>query len=231
MFTLMSEKTLRILYTLLLCAGALIIGWSVLVMQAVKPPESFYYSTTGEVLSARPLGAGQFEVKIEYTIPGVNTFTGTGRVQGSARQSSAQIKAGDNLLVHYNLYAPNEFVLQVPPPVKAEYLIFFGILIGGLGFRFFIRSVFHNAKQRFIQENGRKVDPQTAEIENATVKLLWLMKIPVLRIHCTWKKFTDGEELNFYSDPYPVSKGAELQLNHIKVYFLPQAPERYFVEV
>ena len=226
LFTLISEKKLRIIYTLLLCAGALIIGWSVIVLQSVKPSEPFYYSTDGELLSARPTGAGNYEVKIEYTIPGVNSFTGTGRVR-----SSAPLSAGDTLLVHYNQYAPNEFVLQVPPPIKAEYLIFFGILIGGIGFRFFIRSIFHNAKQHFIQENGRKVDPQTAEIENATVKLLWIMKIPVVRIHCTWQKPTASEELNFYSDPYPVSKSEELQLNKIKVYFLPQAPNRYFVEV
>lgn len=226
LFTLMPEKKLRILYTLLLCTGALIIGWSVIVMQSVKPPEPFYYSTTGQVLSARPIGAGRFEVKIEYSIPGGNSFTATGSIQ-----SSAGIGAGDKLLVHYNIYAPNEFALQVPPPIKAEYLIFFGILIGGLGFRFFIRSVFHSAKQRFIQENGRKIAPQTAEIENTHIKVLWFLKIQVVRIHCTWMKPADSEALNFYSDPYPISKGGELQLQNIKIYFLPQAPNRYFVEV
>ncbi|MFW6360294.1 MAG: hypothetical protein ACOC2R_00975 [Spirochaetota bacterium] len=226
LFTLIPEKILQLIYTLLLCAGAVIIGWSVLVMQSVEPPEDFYYSTSGIVATARPTGAGQYEVRVEYTIPGVNSFTGTGVVT-----SSAALTPGDKLLVHYNQYAPAEFVLQTPPLIRAEYLIFFGIVIGGLGFRFFIRSIFHNAKQQFIQEHGRKVAPLTTELENATVKLLWLMKIPVVRIHCTWKKSTDSEELNFYSDPYPVSKGKQLQLDNVKVYFIPQDPNRYFVDL
>ncbi len=226
LFTLISEKSLRLLYTLLLLAGALIIGWSVLVMQSVKPPESFYYSTSGIVATARPTGAGQYEVRVEYTIPGVNSFSGSGVVT-----SPSPLAAGDKLLVHYNQYAPAEFVLQTPPLIRAEYLIFFGIVIGGLGFRFFVRSIFHNAKQQFIQEHGRRVDPHKTELEKATIKLLWLMKIPVVRIHCTWQKNTDSEKLDFYSDPYPVSKGEQLQLDNVKVYFIPQAPNRYFVEV
>ncbi len=195
-------------------------------MQAVQPPEAFYYSTSGIVATARPTGAGQYEVRVEYTIPGVNSFTGTGVVT-----SSAPLAPGDKLLVHYNQYAPEEFVLQRHPRIRAEYLIFFGIVIGGLGFRFFIRSIFHNAKQQFIQEHGRKVDPHKTELENATIKLLWLMKIPVVRIHCTWKKTTDSQELDFYSDPYPLSKGEQLQLDNVKVYFIPQAPNRYFVDL
>ena len=226
LFTLLSEKSLRFVYTLLILAGALIIGWSVVVMQSVQPPEAFYYSTNGTIASARPTGAGQYEVRVDYTIPGVNSFTGTGVVT-----SSAPLTPGDNLLVHYNQYAPAEFVLQTPPIIRAEYLIFFGIIIGGLGFRFFIRSIFHNAKQRFIQENGRKINPHKTELENATIKLLWLMKVPVVRIHCTWQKDSTSEELNFYSDPYPVSKGNQVHLDQVKVYFIPQAPNRYFVDL
>ncbi len=195
-------------------------------MQSVQPPEAFYYSTSGIVATARPTGAGQYEVRVDYTIPGVNSFTGTGIVT-----SSAPLAPGDKLLVHYNQYAPAEFVLQTPPLIRAEYLIFFGIVIGGLGFRFFIRSTFHHAKQRFIQEHGRKINPHRTELEAATVKLLWLMKIPVVRIHCTWQKDSTSEELNFYSEPYPVSKGSQVPLEDVKVYFIPQAPNRYFVEV
>jgi len=238
LFNLIPEKSLRIMYTLLLCAGALIIGWSILVMQEVKPPEPYYHTTTGLVHSSRPVGSGQFQVRVEYSIPGrqmegqmegpveETLFAGTGTVEGKT-----VVESGDTLLVHYNPYSPEEFAVQVPPPVKAEYLIFFGILIGGLGFRFFIRSFFRNAKRQFIQENGRKITPHSTEIEKTYIKLLWIVRVHVIRIHCTWKRTTETEELNFYSEPYPPSAEAKLKLQNAKVCFLPQAPERYFIEV
>ncbi|MDZ7792258.1 MAG: hypothetical protein U5P10_00805 [Spirochaetia bacterium] len=63
------------------------------------------------------------------------------------------------------------------------------------------------------------------------MKLLWVIKIQVIRIHCTWKPLSGTEELNFYSEPYPLSSSSKLKLQSVRVYFLPQAPERYFIEV
>ena len=223
---LIPEKFVRVLYTLLLLAGVLIIGWSVLVMRSTTPEESYFHTTSGTVRSVQPAGAGQFEVRAEFSLDGENAIYAKGFVD-----SSHPVREGDRLLVHFNPYSPQEVQLQVPPRIRAEFLIFFGILIGGLGFRFFIRTIFADAKQRFIRENGRKVTPHTSVLENVTIKLLWIVKIPAIRIHCTWQRDSTSEELNFYSDPFPISKEHQLQMDNVKVYFIPQAPNRYFVEV
>ncbi|MFO7730502.1 MAG: DUF3592 domain-containing protein [Spirochaetia bacterium] len=223
---MISEKTLRLIYTLLLCAGAILIGLSVLMMQSVHTPEEYYHRTNGYVQASKTVGPGQYEVSVEYALPDSTTRAAQGIVQ-----SEAVVMEGDRLIVHYNPYSPDEISLQTPPPMKPEFLIFFGILIGGLGFRFFIRSFFQHAKKRFIRENGKRITPFTTEIEHSSMKLLWVIKIPVIRIHCSWTPLSGTEDLNFYSEPYPPSFASKLKLQNAKVYFLPQAPERYFIEV
>ncbi len=195
-------------------------------MNNVQPEEGYFHSTQGYVKSSKAVGPTRFEVLVEYTLHNSNTLIGRGVVQSSSR-----IVEGDRLLVHYNLYEPSEFTLQEPPLIKAEFLIFIGIMIGGLGFRFFIRSFFAQAKKRFIQENGRKIVPLTTERELTYIKLFWVLKLNVVRIHCTWKKPDDTDELEFYSGPFPRSKGEKLSLKNVKIYFLPQAPERYYIDL
>jgi len=220
------EGLMRLIYTLLLCVGAVLIGLSVLMMQSVQRPEEYYLRTNGYVLASKTVGPGQYEVSIEYALPDSST-----RVARGVVQSDSVVVEGDRLIVHYNPYSPDEISLQTAPPMKPEFLIFFGILIGGLGFRLFIRSFFQHAKERFIRENGKKIAPFATEIERTSVKLLWVIKIQAIRIHCSWKPLNGTEDLNFYSEPYPLSSGETLNPQDVRVYFLPQAPERYFIEV
>ncbi|MCF7936862.1 MAG: DUF3592 domain-containing protein [Synergistales bacterium] len=220
------EGVMRLIYTLLLCVGAILIGLSVLMMQSVHAPEAYYHRTHGYVQASKSVGPKHYEVSIEYALPDSTTRVARGMVQ-----SESVVVEGDRLIVHYNPYSPDEISLQTPPPMKPEYFIFFGILIGGLGFRLFIRSFFQHAKERFIRDNGRKIAPFTTEIDRTSVKLLWVIKIRAIRIHCSWKPLNGSEVLNFYSEPYPLSAGETLNLQNVRVYFLPQAPARYFIEV
>ena len=221
---MISEKTLRFIYTLLLCAGAVLIGLSVIMMQSGQSIEDYYHRTNGYVRASKTVGPGQYKVSVEYALPDSTT-----RVARGVVQSESTVVEGDRLIVHYNPYSPDEISLLTPPPIKPEFLIFFGILIGGLGFRLFIRTFFQHAKERFIKDNGKKITPFTTEIERTSVKLLWVIKIQVIRIHCSWTPLSGTEELNFYSEPYPPSFASQLKLQNVKVYFLPQAPERYFI--
>ncbi|MCF7914707.1 MAG: DUF3592 domain-containing protein [Spirochaetaceae bacterium] len=220
------EGIVRLIYTFLLFAGAILIGLSVLMMQSVQRPEEYYLRTNGYVQASKTVGPGQYEVSIEYPLPDSTTRVARGIVQ-----SESVVVEGDRLIVHYNPYSPNEISLQTLPPMKPEFLIFFGILVGGLGFRLFIRSFFQHAKERFIRENGKRITPFTTEIESTSVKLLWVIKIQAIRIHCSWKPLSGTEDLNFYSEPYPLSFASKLKLQSVRVYFLPQAPERYFIEI
>ncbi|HKK65356.1 MAG TPA: DUF3592 domain-containing protein [Clostridia bacterium] len=220
------EGLMRLIYTLLLCVGAILIGLSVLMLQLVQPSEAYYHRTNGYVQASKSVGPEHYEVSVEYALPDSTNPVARGIVQ-----SEEVVVEGDRLVVHYNPYSPDEISLQTPPPIKPEFLIFFGILIGGLGFRLFILSFFQHAKERFIRENGKKITPFATEIERTSVKLLWVIKIQAIRIHCSWKPLSGTEELNFYSEPYPPSFASKLELQNAKVYFLPQAPERYFIEV
>jgi len=220
------EGLMRLIYTLLLCVGAILIGLSVLMLQLVQPSEAYYHRTNGYVQASKSVGPEHYEVSVEYALPDSTNPVARGIVQ-----SESVVVEGDRLIVHYNPYSPDEISLQTPPAMKPEFLIFFGILIGGLGFRLFIRSFFQHAKERFIRENGKKIAPFTSETVRSSVKLLWVIRIQAIRIHCSWKPLNGSDELNFYSEPYPLSAGKTLELQDVKVYFLPQSPDRYFIEV
>jgi len=178
------------------------------------------------VQASKSVAPEHYEVSVEYELP-----DSSNRVARGVVQSEVVVNEGDRLVVHYNPYSPDEISLQTPPPIKPEFLIFFGILIGGLGFRLFIRSFFQHAKERFIRENGKKITPFATEIEPTSVRLLWVIKIQAIRIHCSWEPLGGTEKLNFYSEPYPLTSAGKLKLQSVRVYFLPQAPERYFIEV
>src|SRR6056297_1006530 len=93
------EKTLRLIYTLLLCAGAILIGLSVLMMQSVQRPEEYYHRTNGYVLASKTVGPGQYEVSIEYALPDSTT-----RVARGVVESETVVVEGDRLVVHYSPY-------------------------------------------------------------------------------------------------------------------------------
>ncbi|MDZ7792257.1 MAG: hypothetical protein U5P10_00800 [Spirochaetia bacterium] len=95
--------------------GAILIGLSVLMMQAVQTPEEYYHRTNGYVQASKTVGPDHYEVSIEYALPDSST-----RVARGVVQSETVVVEDDRLIVHYNPYSPDEISLPAPPPIKPE---------------------------------------------------------------------------------------------------------------
>jgi len=219
------ESTIRIIYTSLLLAGGLLIAWSLWIIRTTKPELPFYRSASGIVRSSEQQSPLQHRIKIEFELPNSTFITSTGILTSETIPS-----IGDDLLVHYNPYDPSAIELDRLPPVPYPIILFFGIMTAGLGFRFFIRTVFRNAKIAFIREHGKKVEPTEIRIEEHLFTYLWIIHIPSLLIHCRWEHAGISDSIEFISEPFPLKYRDKFNLPSVRVYFIQQDPRRYFID-
>lgn len=223
----LGEKTIRIIYSIFLLLGILLVAWSITIVRSYKPQSDFYRTSRGRITKVEILSPNQYRIQVEFA-----TETMTVVAAGGVLRSSSQPKLGERLLVHYNPYTPTEIELQSPPPFQPEFLFFLSILFGGIGFRFFVLLTLRNAKINVIMENGKRVEPSEFAVEATELSFLKFIKLPALFLHCSWSSpFKEEEKLEFYSEAYPVRLRDELSKARVQIYFLPQDPRRYFVQV
>jgi len=220
------ENTIRIVYTLLFLIGGALITWSILLMIYTRPDPSFYQTTSGYIRRSDQIAPDQYRVRVEHTLPNGNSVSGE-----AVLSADSPPLMGEEVLIHYNPYTPTELAVKELPPIQYPVLIFFGIMAGGLGFRFFIKTIFRNAKIDFICENGKKISPSKVLIEERVIRLFRFVRIPVLILHCTLVRPWNDDQLEFYSDPYPLNKREKLDLQSVRVFFIPQDPRRYYIHV
>jgi len=225
-FNLLKENTIRIIYSALLVLGGILIAWSIFLIRYTKPETPFYHTATAIVRRSEQIAPQSYRVRVDFTLPNGASISGEG-----VYNSTSPPLMGTEVLVHYNPYTPTELTVKKLPPVQYQIVIFFGIMIGGLGFRFFIKTIFRNAKIDFIRENGKKVTPSEVQLEEHQVKMAWLLRIPFLIVHCTWKKPGDQDQLEFFSEPFPMKMHDRINLHSVRVFFIPQDPRRYYVHV
>jgi len=226
MFNFFKESTIRILYTTLLLLGGVLIAWSIVLISYSKPETPFYRTTTGTVRSVQNISPRVFRIRVEFYLP--NNSAVTAEAQYAADRAPL---LGEKMLVHYNPFTPAEIDVKKQPRFTYQVIIFFGIMIGGLGFRFFIKSIFRNAKIDFIRENGKKIIPSEIKIEEHQIKIMWIIRIHALIICCGWKNPDDSTQLEFYSEPFPLVMRDKLNLHSARVFFIPQDPRRYFIHI
>jgi len=220
------DDTLRLVHSLLLLAGVVLVLWSIILTRNTKPKTEYFHSTVGIARRVEQIAPTQFQIKTEYTLPGGSTASAE-----AIFREHAPPKQGEKILVHYNPYAPGEIEAAPLPPVQPQFVFFLSILIGGLGFRFFIRYTFRNAKMRVIAEHGKKITPVEVLFEEEFLKILYFIRIPVMRLHCRWTGFSGREHLDFFSDHLPPGRRDEIDPSRVRVYYLPQDPRRYFLEL
>lgn len=224
-FLLVSGGKGRLISALLLVCAICLAAAGGYAVRRNRPRFAYLETASAQVERVRPVGEG-------YYLVGATYYDGPGRpvaVEGELK-STRTPRPGDQILVHYNPLKPREYYLVTPFALPPEFLLFFAILVGGVGFRLFVRLFFAEAKRSFIRENGRCIQPDTVEIEEIRYPLLRFFSVPAVRIHCIWTNpYRDGE-LHFYSDALPRPRRREIDLQEARVCFLTEAPDRYFVE-
>jgi hypothetical protein len=224
--TYFKDRTLRLLHSVLLLMGIALVIWSIFLTWNTRADTSFYRSTVGVLRTAELIAPNTWRIRAEYRLPDSSSTLATGIWSGQKPPAS-----GEKILVHYNPYAFDKIEFDPLPPVQPQFLFFLSIMVGGLGFRFFIRYTFRNAKMKLIKEHGKKITPGEVSFEEYTTKVLMFLRLPVLRLHCRWRAFSGKEELDFFSEALPPGRKGEIDLSKVRVYYLPQDPRRYFLEV
>lgn len=224
--TYFRDGTLRLIHSILLLAGVVLVVWSISLTRSTKPETAFYHSTVGVVRTAELVSPDTWRIKAEYMLPDGSQATASGTYFGRSSPMS-----GEKILVHYNPYSFDEIEFDSLPPVQPQFLFFLSIMIGGLGFRFFIRYTFRNAKMRLIKEHGKKIVPTEVLFEEHMAKVLFFLRIPMLRLHCRWTDFSGRETLDFFSEALPPGRKNEINPAMLRIFYLPQDPRRYFLEI
>lgn len=224
--TYFRDGMLRLIHSILLLAGIALVIWSIFLTRSTKPETAFYHSAVGVVRTAELISPDTWRIKAEYPLSDGSPATATGTYFGG----SSPI-AGEKILVHYNPYSFDEIEFDPLPPIQPQFLFFLSIMIGGLGFRFFIRYTFRIAKTRLIMEHGKKIVPTEVLFEEHTAKILFFLRIPILRIHCRWTGFSGRETLDFFSEALPPGRKNEIDPAKLRIFYLPQDPRRYFLKI
>ncbi|HDQ14482.1 MAG TPA: hypothetical protein ENN41_06685 [Sediminispirochaeta sp.] len=220
------EKTLRFVYSLLLLAAVILVAWGILLSRDSRPEIAFYHRSTGVIQDFTPLSQHGYRVEVEFPISREQTLSGA----ATAELRSPPV-LGQKVMIHYNPHTPEEFQVRPLPPIAPEWLYFFGIMTGGLGFRLMVSASMRSMKIRVLKEHGKRIVPHRYAVIEKNLRVMKFINIPVLLIHCQWDSPIQQQSLEFYSETYPRSKRGSLQLDKIQIFYLPKVPQRYYVEI
>jgi hypothetical protein len=223
--SIISTEKLRLVSVLLLIGALLLLFFGGRSFRELRPPGGYFETATGVIERVRPVGGRFYLADVRFTDRRGESFRAEGELE-----SQRIPRPEERILVHYNPIRMEEVFLASIPALPPESLLFFAILVGGVGFRIFVRLYLAEAKEKFIREHGRSVQPELAEVEAIRYRLVHFVRLPAYRIHCVWTNpYRDGE-LHFYSDAFLRSRRGEIRPDGFRIYFLSEAPERYFIE-
>jgi hypothetical protein len=217
------EKRLRLLYTLLLLVGTLLVLASLTVLRRAPQVPGYYAVAEGVVYDS---GSARM-ARVRFPLQNGEDFEAV--VPPRSVGESRFYQRGERLTVYYNPVDPEELIVVKRSFASSGTLLFFGIMAGGLGFRLLVGSVMRNLRVRVIRENGRRIRPQQAEIEYGSVRLLPFISRPAAYLQCRWEGAAPYGTLTFVSEAFPPQLAARLDPAQTVVFFLEHSPGVYFI--
>jgi hypothetical protein len=194
----LGHKTIRFIYTFLLCSAVLSIGWGFSIARSSRAKAPYSSSVSGTLQKAFPTGFQRYRVEVFYEL-----HSGTELRVTTDYRSESVPAIGEKVLVRYNPHEPSDLILFPSPPVNPELLFFLALILGGLGFRFFIMFTFYNAKVALLREKGKRITPSMMELTRQEFRLFFIIKVAAIRIDCRWSAVPGAKELLFYSEFFP----------------------------